>query len=108
MYLLEPVANVTEIAQAKSAVSARRASHVADNTDEVASLDRVSAPPGDLSRRLTPLGHRECEEAHIETSGFGTKRRLGNVRFCAACGPKRTSDQRLPNSRFMSRRPSLG
>ena len=46
---------------------------------------------GDLSRRLTPLGHRECEEAHIETSGFGTKRRLGNVRFCAACGPKRTS-----------------
>ena len=40
---------------------------------------------GDLSRRLTPLGHRECEEAHIETSGFGTKRRLGNVGFCAAC-----------------------
>ena len=47
MYLLEPVANVTEIAQAKSAASARRASHVADNTDEIASLDRVSAPPGD-------------------------------------------------------------
>jgi len=29
--------------------------------------------------------------AAVHESGIGTKRRLGNVRFCVACGAKRTS-----------------
>ena len=58
----------------------------------------VNDPHRDLARSIGVCPASAC----------GTKRRLGNVRLCAACGPKRTSDQRLPNSRFMSRRPSLG
>jgi hypothetical protein len=42
----------------------------------------------------------------VHESGFGTRRRLGNVRFCAACGGEADIDQRLPNCRrFMSTRP---
>ena len=52
------------------------------------------------------LGWSEwIEQRRAGMTASGTKRRLGDVRFCAACGAKADIDQRR---RFMSARPKDG
>jgi hypothetical protein len=69
MSLLEPVADVTEIAQAQTAASARRVSHAADKTDEITSLDRVS-------RHLLPGGRDDLSLK----AGSNTTRSIRSVK----------------------------
>jgi hypothetical protein len=88
MSLLEPVADVTEIAQAQTAASARRVSHAADKTDEITSLDRVS-------RHLLPGGRDDLslKAASNTTRSIRSVKKLTlRRRVLALSGPREMSD----------------
>ena len=76
MSLLEAVADVTEMRKADPTPRAQLASHIADKTEEIASLDRVSRHllPRESGRPCSETKaqsvDRECEKAHIATSDF--------------------------------------
>src|SRR6516165_2946332 len=74
-----------------------------DGPEQIAPLQRPDT--------LMQLSRSLISEVHLVPHGraihFGTKRRLGNVRFSAAYGGQADIDQRLPNGRrFMSKHPS--